>query len=112
MSDVKNPFLSTAVNRYFEYRDSTLFMHSRVPSEFGFYQLLSYIRFYPTDPADDADGRSFLTIHQNCDDSADIDVPLEFRVGEMNYLLSVSLLFNPKNQTDYGLPKESQTSEL
>lgn len=113
MADNRN-FNGVAVQRYFVYQDDSIIMYSRTVGEFGMMALRSWVRFYSTFNQDDEDGRIFLDMGQNVDDRYDFDtdVPLEFRVGEMNYLLSISLLFNPKNITEYGIPKESATSDL
>lgn len=111
MADNQNPN-GVSVQRYFEYKDDSIHMYSRFETEYGHAILHGYVSFIPSDPRKDEDGRVFLSIHQDIDDKFDQDVPLEMRVGEMNYLLSISLLFNPKNKTDYGIPKDSQTSEL
>lgn len=97
-----------SVKRYFEYKDDSLYMYSRLPLVFGSVDLLSYVRFYP-------DSENNLNIVQSVPSSSlsvVSDIPLELRVGEMNYLLSISLLFNPKNKTDYGLPSSQESEDL
>lgn len=104
MADNQNPN-GVAVQRYFEYKDDSILMHSRYEGDFGPIMLMSFVRIYEHEGS--------LSIHQEVVSNSDGDFcPLEFRVGEMNYLLSISLLFNPKNKTEYGIPKESQTSDL
>lgn len=103
MADNQNPN-GVAVQRYFEYKDDSILMHSRTEGEYGTIILISFVRIYEHDGS--------LSIHQEVVSNDSESCPLEFRVGEMNYLLSISLLFNPKNKTDYGIPKESETSDL
>lgn len=88
-----------SVKRYFEYKDDSLYMYSKVPGEFKDSVITSFIRFSP-----DSDSTA-LSIYSG---TTDQDCPLEVRVGELNYLLSLSLLFNPKNKTDYGVPQTFQ----
>ena len=92
------PADSVPVQRYFEYKNDSILMHSSLEGEFGAIMLISFVRIY--------EYKGALDIHQ--DVVSDVDsCPLEFRIGEMNYLLSIALLFNPKNRTDYGLPQTS-----
>lgn len=97
------PADSVPVQRYFEYKDDAIMMHSRFEGDYGEIMLMSFVRIY--------EYKDCLTIHQEVISNLE-SCPLEFRVGEMNYLLSVALLFNPKTRTDYGLPQTSESEDF
>lgn len=83
------------IYRYFELKDEVLFMHSAYDGDFGRQILVTSAR------------NDFIN-QINAEGSAPTE--FAFRLGEMQYFLSVYSMFNPINKSNYELP-QTQTQE-
>lgn len=89
------------VLRYFTIKDENFYMYSRVEGEFGSQLLVTYAGL-------SAQPGELSIAQQTSIESAPPD--MSFRIGEMQYFLSVFQFFNPKFKVDYGLQETQQDS--